>query len=684
MQFVYPSFLWALTALAIPLLIHIFNFRRVKKIYFPNVALLKEVKAETNFFRRLKHLLVLLMRLLFVFFLVLAFAQPFIPSPQKKNFANTSSLVSLYIDNSFSMQSLTGNEKYLDLATVQMNELVKVFPKETRFQLLTNQFENKEQYPIDAKTVEDRLSTLDFAPIYRSLAQVLKRQLNLIERQVGNNQRNQIFWFSDFQKSTSGDLNKIKLDTTNNYFLIPIRSERTPNLMVDSVWLANPFIKAMESNQLNIRIRNFSKENYKNIVLKLFIDERQVSTANLSITANSQANAFFNFTVDGKGYKKCKITFEDFPVIFDNEYFFVLNASPTIKIINLTQKNTPLYITQVFSNENVFSIKDYDINNIDYKLIESANVVVLNEINQIEGDLKNVLRTLTQKGGSIVLIPPAKPDKSLVDFLNELGVSTFKSIEADSTGGRANHTLAVPDINNPFFAGVFEKSPNSNMEMPVAYQVLQWSGAGNHLLSYKNGKRFFSEYSLQKGKIYVMAAPLQKQYSNFARFALFVPVMYKIASLSKTLDERVAYNFQEKIIRLKIDKNPKNQLFKIVQGKNEYVPSQQFNEGELLLEIPEQITLAGHYELRNPDNTTAAYIALNYAKDESKMDFYSPDELKSIFAKQKNVQIFDLQSNNNNFITEFKNRNIQVNLWKYMLIIAIAFVLAEVLIIRFM
>ncbi|HNK70193.1 MAG TPA: BatA domain-containing protein [Flavobacteriales bacterium] len=36
MAFLVPSFLWALTALAIPVLIHLFQLRRFKRIEFPD------------------------------------------------------------------------------------------------------------------------------------------------------------------------------------------------------------------------------------------------------------------------------------------------------------------------------------------------------------------------------------------------------------------------------------------------------------------------------------------------------------------------------------------------------------------------------------------------------------------------------------------------------------------------
>src|SRR5690606_457095 len=103
MQFLYPAFLWALTALAIPIILHLFYFRRYKKIYFSNLRFLREVKEETSARNRLRNLLILLSRLLAFACLILAFAQPIIPVSQalKSGIRN----VSIFLDNSFSMQS---------------------------------------------------------------------------------------------------------------------------------------------------------------------------------------------------------------------------------------------------------------------------------------------------------------------------------------------------------------------------------------------------------------------------------------------------------------------------------------------------------------------------------------------------------------------------------------------------
>ena len=108
MKFLYPSFLFALFAIAIPILIHLFNFRRYKKLYFPNVRFLKEVQQQTQAKSKLKHLLVLAARILSIMFLVFAFAQPYLPVSDKK-IDNSEKAISIYIDNSFSMEAINDN-----------------------------------------------------------------------------------------------------------------------------------------------------------------------------------------------------------------------------------------------------------------------------------------------------------------------------------------------------------------------------------------------------------------------------------------------------------------------------------------------------------------------------------------------------------------------------------------------
>jgi hypothetical protein len=97
MHFLYPAFLFALLSLAIPVLVHLFNFRRYQKVYFSNVQFLKEIQEQQSSRRNLKERLILAARLLALFFLVLAFARPFISNTNNTKAGARQRIVSVFI-----------------------------------------------------------------------------------------------------------------------------------------------------------------------------------------------------------------------------------------------------------------------------------------------------------------------------------------------------------------------------------------------------------------------------------------------------------------------------------------------------------------------------------------------------------------------------------------------------------
>jgi hypothetical protein len=108
---------------------------------------------------------------------------------------------------------------------------------------------------------------------------------------------------------------------------------------------------------------------------------------------------------------------------------------------------------------------------------------------------------------------------------------------------------------------------------------------------------------------------------------------------------------------------------------------------QLLLEIPqgEQSSdglTAGYFELVL-DNKTEQIIALNHNHAESKLQYYSPDELRAAFSGKKNVQVFD-RIDDEAFSTAFQQQNMGTNLWKFFLYAALFFLLIEIGLIRFM
>lgn len=688
MSFLYPTFLFGLFATAIPVIIHLFNFRRTKRVFFTNVAFLKQVNTTTSSFRRLKHLLIMAARMLFLACLALAFAQPFLPARNSKGF-DSSGITSFYLDNSLSMQNEVDNKRYLDFAVTKLEELLTIFNNGTNLQLITNDFDSREHELNTSGQLKERLSSVELSHLGRSLDNVLRRQLSLAAKHNPNG-GNQLFWFSDFQKSTVGDLTKLNLDSTNRLYLIPVQAKNTQNVFVDSVWLSTPFIREMQSNRLSVRLRNGSDQPIDKLAVQLYIDDNQVASQTVSLSARNAGVTTFSFTVREKGFRRGRISFDDSPITFDNDFYFVLNAAPVIQVLHLYGQAGTRYVPNVFANDSLFAFRSYSASNADVGQFKTANLIVLEGIEQVDGSVKTELETFVRNGGSLVVIPPNRPTLTAYEsFLADLGVRGLV-INGRAITAQDLQPLAEPAKQSPFFFDIFENTTiKENLAMPNASAVWAWQTVGDKVLTFRNNQSFLSASMVQQGKLYVLASPLDASFGEFARNALFVPVMYKIAALS-VRQEPTAYSFRDNTFVLELPTAPnQNAVFKLKKDKLEIIPIQHLNGNLLTVELPKSNQLvdnqeieSGYYELRL-NNKTEKLLAFNHDNKESLMDFYSPEELKSLFAGQKNVQVFD-KLDDDGFVKEFREQNIGTALWKYFVIAGLVFLLLEIALIRLM
>jgi len=253
MQFLYPSFLWALAAIAIPIIIHLFYFRRFKKVYFTNVKYLKEIKEETSSRNKIKNLLILLSRILTVAALVLAFAQPFIP--QGDTIKKGNNAVSVFIDNSFSMKATQQDVPLIDIAKEKARQIINAYSEEDKFQILTHAFEGRHQRLVSKEDALALIDEISITPSVRPMSKVVNRQKQAIE----NQEQNEILYLiSDFQASIN-DLSTYT-DTTAELNLLPLQAVQEKNVSLDSVWLESPVPMSNQANKLLVRITNHSDE----------------------------------------------------------------------------------------------------------------------------------------------------------------------------------------------------------------------------------------------------------------------------------------------------------------------------------------------------------------------------------------------------------------------------------------
>jgi len=401
MHFLYPAFLFTLFTVAIPLLIHLFNFRRYQKVYFSNVQFLKEVQEQQSSRRNLKERLILAARMLALAFLVFAFAKPYIPGA---NAANTGKqqAVSIFVDNSYSMETLNRDGSLLDEAKRRAKEIAAAYSLNDRFQLLTQDFEGRHQRLLSRQEFDDAVDTLKISPQSRTLQQIINRQQGLL--QMHREQPGSIFIISDFQKNMA-NARPVKIDTGLSINLVQLKASTLPNVAVDSAALLSAIHRPGDGEKLVVRLHNYSTETAEKIPLKLLINGEQKALGSYTINPRAVQYDTLSFSGLQAGWQRAEISLQDNPVTFDNQFYFTFEVKQQMPVLLIDGGTPNPYLKAVFAADPFFGARRVPDGNVDYASLNTYPVIILSDINAISTGLSQQLKAYVAKGGALLVLP---------------------------------------------------------------------------------------------------------------------------------------------------------------------------------------------------------------------------------------------------------------------------------------
>lgn len=665
MRFLNPQFLYGLLALAIPIIIHLFHFRKIRKVYFSNTRFLRKVKEESAHRRNLKHYLILFCRLCFIFFLVMAFAQPFLPASEDESAGVP---LTIYLDNSFSMSNeVQEDQSALDQGVEYINTLLDVMPENTTCRLLTNDFLPSSNRMRTRNEIREELTELQYSGLARDHQEVINRI-----RAYGEEGKKNIFWISDFQSSRAAFQEPVVTDSSEQLQLVPLKFRSEANLSIDSVYLDNPLMIGDGQLQLFVVIRNSGNESIKDLIVKVYLDEIQSATGSIDIPAGSRATIQFDLSISMEATRRGRISIEDFPVTFDNDFYFSLSGPERIKILEIRGQEDITPVQQVYANPRLFDFVSFTSTNVDYNRIGLSDLVVLNGLPAPDGPLIAAINTYIDEGGHVMVIPAPVPDLSAYRKIR--GSGDLYDIDSASSV-----PLAAPDYANPFFDNIFEEQSN-RLAMPVSRPVLGWTNRGIHLLEFTSNAPYLT-YRETRGGVFLVAAPFREGYDGFIRHALFVPVMYKIAARSMDHEMRLYRHTDEGTLVVRRDSLPSEGVYRLEREGSEIVPQQRIDQDQVHLDIPPNLIQSGFYDL-TIDHNKIGLLAFNYPPEESDLRQAGEEMMHSWF-EGPDQQIIAPETTTD-FKADMESRFKGKPLWKWMILLALAALLGEVALIRFM
>ncbi|MDP2175917.1 MAG: BatA and WFA domain-containing protein [Bacteroidota bacterium] len=668
MTWLYPSFLWALLLLAIPIVIHLFNFRKYKLVQFSNVRFLKQIDTQTKSGNQLKKILILCCRLAALSFLIFAFAQPML---KKNDVLKTQNFVSILIDNSYSMNQTGEEGVLLEAAKNRARIIVSQSSNQDRFQIITS---NQDPEYLHFQNKEETLEQIDKIKITKDvfpLSQLLETQNRYLQKNNGNKIS---YVISDFQK-TSHQIAKRHIDSAVSMNFVKINSGLLNNFSIDTCYLSSPIIQKGQNIGLWVQVSNFTESLSENITVELMVNNKPKGILNFDIQAFSSEKKLLNFVVEDGGTHKCelKLIGDDMPL--DDQLYFTLNLKSDYNILSIVNNNDKNF-SALFLNNPGFVYKSIQKGNINYQDFDPNSLIILNDIDQISSGMISEIKKYLSKGGNVFVFPSTNSNAGGLKTLGEnFG---FKVSE---------NPVVLPSINvnqieleHPLFKSVFDKK-TINPDYPSIKKTYQINyNQGTTVMKLANGYAFLQDLLFKNGHLYICSSPLDFAFSNFQNHALFVPIM--IQSAINHQQQLSLYHpigqFNPIATKLPYSFN-KNLELNSINGVS--IPEFINQNGELFIGESSNILSAGHYQLKQQNNDSVYLnLSFNNSRSESDPRIIESSKLEEV-SEKLNIQLFN--ENVQKFETKLNQIKKGSDLWKWCVIFVLLFLLIEILLIRY-
>ncbi|WP_159023457.1 BatA domain-containing protein [Formosa sp. L2A11] len=639
MQFKHPELLYALFLLLIPIIIHLFQLRRFKTEAFTNVAILKTVSQQTRKSSQLKKWLTLFTRLLLLACVILAFAQPFTTNT---NIQEAPKETVIFLDNSFSLEQ-KGPQG--DLLKRAVQDLISEVGFNKTITLVTH---NAIYKNTTLKAIKNELLQLSYAANPLSYQAALLKSESVFNKT--SKQKRQLIFISDFQQLKAPFMPKT--DSLTQLNLVKLQPINTNNIALDSVYISK---NSLLQTELTLSLKNYGAP-VENLSIALHNNDKLIAKSAVTITdkANTQ------FTISSKDIVNGNFSIEDSGLQFDNTLYFNINTPSKINVLSISEADNT-FLRKIYT-EDEFKFTSVSAKQLDYNIIEEQHTIVLNELKDMPATLINILKSFTDQGGNLIIIPAAQPNINAYNTLLTNYNTTFKS--------HINSEKRITSINysHPIYKDdVFEKQVQ-NFQYPKVNQYYVLNGnSGSSALSFEDGKPFLTQLS----NVFLFTSPLNSEVSNFKSWALIVPSFYKMA-VSSLKQPKLYYTIGEQN-NFDVDVTLNQDDIISIENKNsQFIPQQQYFNNKVNVTTQDRPQTSGIYNIKDKLKTIKN-ISYNYNREESNLEYQDISTLKNVTISNSIPSLF-----------ETLKSNTKINeLWKWFTIFALAFLIIEMLILKF-
>lgn len=545
MIFLNPAVLFGLLAASIPVLIHLLNLRKLKRIDFSTLTFLKELQKNKIRKIKLKQWLLLALRVLIILFLVTAFARPTLKGVAIGGTTSAAKTTAVFIlDNTASMSVVDSKGSYLNQAKAIIKEILSQLQQgdETALVLIGNPNIKDIKSTSNLADFQKQVDAVNISDVSGYINNAMIKAAKILSG--SNNFNKEVYLLTDFQEgrlavqNSLSDLGQILNDKVRIYS-IPLEidsrnfsGKKVFNVGIDSIKLNTQIFESDKPLDFSVTVTNYSSQPVSNLVVSLFIEGERSAQQSVSINPGDSKVISLQAQAKQSGYINAYAEIEDDDILQDNRRYINFYIPKEIPVAIFTDDlSDAQFINLALSaagNGQTINVTEKNLSQLNSTNLSPYSLLVI--IGSENTSSYNNLNSYITNGGSVLLMPGSK--STLQNFQ-----AITKAIALPSPKGSAGkvNDLSNPvyfdkeDLAHPLFQDIFNGNQIKSIESPQVYYHfnLTTEGKGTNIISLMDGSSFLGEYQLGKGRVFLFNTAPILSWSNFPLKNLFAPLITK-------------------------------------------------------------------------------------------------------------------------------------------------------------
>ncbi|MBO6574621.1 MAG: BatA and WFA domain-containing protein [Rhodothermales bacterium] len=683
MTFLNPLILLGLVAAAVPLIIHLFNFRKPRRVEFSSLEFLKEVERSTMQRVRIKQWLLLALRTLAIACMVIAFARPTVQGFLGEAFAGAAPVaIGVVVDTSPSMNQRDAGGSYLDQARALARQILSDTDARDEVIVMGTGAETATLGP-GGQPALTRLEELTMGSSRGSQLDALARAADILGRAAATNR--ELYLIGDLQASSLLDSTQLRVSDHAPVFVTPVGTGPSENVAVGQVRVRSRIVEADQPVRLSARLTNYGSTPAASYVTSVFLGGERVAQSTADLPAGAVTEIEFSVTPSARGWLAGVVETEDDAFPGDNRAYFTLHVPEERDVLLVAGDGQDVRFVRAALGANprisldVQTVPESQLAALDLSVFDL--VILAGPASLSTGEVRRVA-DFTRAGGGVLFFPGS--NGSVADYnalFAEVGAGRVRSLPGPATGQAVDIVDRI-DTEHPLFDGVLDTAAGQ-IERPTVFRRMAYepgAGAEATVMALSSGSPFLQEVRTGGGSMLIAAVAPDPTWSDLPTRGLFIPLMYRalflLSASGDITGEDLRTGAGAEVLIPGLQQSGTVMLLD-PQG-NEAIPPARTGVGGTVLDLEGFLTIPGHYTLQD-DGVLLRRFAVNPDQAESDLQRMPVDDAVTALANRSDapVQALDLTLDRAARLVDARRG---AELWNVFLALALLFLAAEMVV----